>query len=143
MLAAELPEHLLAAVLRLVLEQAPRSQEGPFGEASELLHVAVQLSTVCRSWRRAAADAVSVTHLRPRSDLPPRYLSPLLGSLVSGCDTVKLCLPLLAAPTVPQFLEIAQPAQLLVGFDRPHAGTSLSTKAGTKPCPCSQQQSTR
>ena len=107
-----------------MLEWAPTSQHGPFAEASGLLSQAVQLATVCRSWRRAAADAVSVNHLKPRSNLPPQCLSSLLGSLVAGCNTVKLSLPLLAAPTVPRFLEIAQPPQLLVGDTWPYVSSS-------------------
>ena len=119
MLAAELPEHLLAAVLQLVLEQAPTSWQGPFREASGLLRLAVQLSTVCRSWRQAAAHAVTVVDVRPNYYMPPQYLSSLLGHLVAGCNAMELSTPLLASSQAPQFLEIAQPGQLLVR-DRQH-----------------------
>ena len=86
--------------------------------------MAVRLASVCRQWRQAAADAISKTHLRPRSDLPPQYLSPLLGQLVAGCNTIELTEPLLAMPNVLRFLEVALPVQLLIGDEWPYAGSA-------------------
>ena len=82
---------------------------------TSLLRQALQLSSVCRLWREAALlatpELMKLQRLWPSSELPPRYLSPLLGRLVSGCHIV-LEEALLTSATAPSFLEVAQPVQL-------------------------------
>ena len=109
------------------------SQQQPFHEASAALRQALRLAAMCRTWRRAAAQAAQSLDLtlHPRHNMPPKHLSPLLAELVAGCQAIRRGDPLLVAPNLLLFLEKARPATLHV-----LAPSSASAMVGSVPAGC-------
>ena len=86
-----------------------------FHSCQATLAAAVQLASVCKDWRAAAVQAFAAlpdATMQPRSSLAPGYLSPLLADLARGRH-IALHSPLLAALTVPAFLQRARLASLI------------------------------
>ena len=130
-----LPSHLWTAVFERLLGHWEfrfdrDGDRAPFSGATRLLRQALWLAVVCRQWREAVAPAtVSVLaghapngyelhyprgarQLLPDPRMPPRFLSPLLGELVTGLPSITLHWPLLASADALRFLEIARPELL-------------------------------
>ena len=113
--AGDLPLHLWVHVHGLLLASMPRTEAGCFGKASAVLRQALQLAATCRLWRQAAIQATQALGLMvvPGSAVPPQYLSPLLGDLVTGCN-LQLTGPILLATYLSRFLDLARPTGLSV-----------------------------
>ena len=75
------------------------------------------------------AWAQTSLNLQPSYHLQAQFLSPLLGQLVSGCRSMWLEPPLLAAPNLVGFLDLARPQRVLVSgthADGAATGSSLT-----------------
>ena len=124
--AAELPVAVLARAFGHLLLQTHGNSWEVFGQATAWLAQAVRLATVSRHWRQAviiaAQDMPDPRHhlFKPTSRTPAHYLSPLLAQLVHGRD-VHLDHPLLAAPTVASFLNLARTSTLQASVYQPRA----------------------
>ena len=114
--AGELPIPLLVKIFQHLLQPQllHNSWTQPFHQDSPVLRTAITLSATCHLWRQAAAEAVQMQRLllEPHPRLARQSLSPLLASLVVDCPSIKLHIPLLAAPSVQRFLQLANPAVL-------------------------------
>ena len=104
-------------VVRLILWQSRVGTcHEPFGQLSPLLATAIRLATVCSLWRTAVVDAcrsLPSFDVRPHRNLNSLYLTSLLAELVSGGRRIILdSSSLVTAPSLPAFLQIAQPAEL-------------------------------
>ena len=103
-----------ALVFGHLLQQADASHEGQHFRSQATLAAAVQLASMCKAWRAAAVQACAALpdlSVQPFSSLAPGYLSHLLADLARGRH-IALHSPLLAAPTVPAFLQRARLASL-------------------------------
>ena len=131
--AGELPVELCAAIHQHLPHEAAlayypdtlydtstdeQASHDPFYSDTAVLRTAVCLASVCQQWRMAAAQAVHTRGLDLwlRYNMPPCYLTPLLGDLVQGCRSIRMSASLLLAPVAPSFLGRVQPAELAVGW---------------------------
>ena len=113
-----MPAELWALAFQQLLRQAPDGEWGNiFSRDTPKLALAVQLASVCRLWRQAAAIA---GHSTPQLehlcafDAAQGYLSPLLAELGAGRRTLLLSDVALTGPTGVTYLELARPGELRV-----------------------------
>ena len=118
--AEALPLELLATVMRQLLQPLLGRQSSSWRETrttSQLLRQSLVLCATSRLWREAALlvlpSLLAGRTLQLDETLQPHFLTQLLGQLLHGSHII-LAEPLLTAPNVPNFLEVARPAVLSV-----------------------------